>query len=168
MTDELKRLEKEKADIEQRIRQLTTLTSIHDDVKLDFIKTRGPQLGHWAVSFRYTYISWHGSDRTWIPAEKWVPIIQCPTREEAVSRIPKALSALQELYDELAAQKKDRSAATETAQEQNNPEPFYQKGGKDANGRPGSGGLIHDWRHEGRPVNAWPAASEDDRKPDPD
>lgn len=99
---ELEILRRQKAEIEQKIRSLTTLTSIHDNVKLDIIKTKGPQCGKWTVYYKYQHIRWHGPTRSNEPSEKWVPLFCCNSRKEAVENIPKVIGELKELYDELS------------------------------------------------------------------
>ena len=102
---EVRRLIEQRAIIDQKIRDLTNRSLVHDNVKLDTIKTKGPQFGKWAVSYKYQHIRWHGATRTNEPGEKWVALYYCDTREEAIQRMPKAIAELQALYDEL--QKKD-------------------------------------------------------------
>ena len=101
---ELEQLRRQKAAIEQKIRRLTTLTSIHENVKLDIIKTKGPQCGKWAVSYKYQHIRWHGNEAMNRPGEKWVPLYSCNTRKEAVEKLSKTIDEFQELYNELSAQ----------------------------------------------------------------
>lgn len=100
----LEQLRREKAAIEQKIRALTTLTSIHDNVKLDIVKSKGPQCGKWAVSYKYRHIRWHGAMKINEPSEKWVPLFCCNTRKEAVENLAAAINEMQELYNELASQ----------------------------------------------------------------
>lgn len=101
---ELEQLRRQKAEIEQRIRRLTTLTSIHDNVKLDIIKTKGPQCGKWTIYYKYRHMRWHGATRSNEPGEKWVPLVCCNTRQEAVESIGEIIGEFQELYNELTEQ----------------------------------------------------------------
>lgn len=101
---QLEQLRRQKMAIEQKIRSLTTLTSIHDNVKLDIIKTKGPQCGKWTVYYKYRHIRWHGATRSNEPGEKWVPLFCCNTRKEAVDNLQKIIAEFQKLYDELSAQ----------------------------------------------------------------
>lgn len=101
---ELEQLRRQKMAIEQKIRRLTTLTSIHENVKLDIIKTKGPQCGKWTLYYKYQHIRWHGATRSNEPGEKWVPLICCNTRKEAVENLQKVIAEFQELYEELSAQ----------------------------------------------------------------
>lgn len=100
----LEQLRRQKMMIEQQIRRLTTLTSIHDNVKLDIIKTKGPQCGKWTVYYKYQHMRWHGPTRSNEPSEKWVPLFCCNTRKEAVENLQKVIAEFQELYDELSHQ----------------------------------------------------------------
>ena len=113
---ELQQLLAQKNAIEQRIRQLTDGTSVHPNTKLAFIASKGPQADTWAVFYKYRYIGWHGKDRTWRNAEKWVPFFSKRTREEAIAGIPEVIKDLQKLYDELT--EKGRPADTGTAPDQ--------------------------------------------------
>ena len=99
---ELEQLRRQKAAIEQKIRRLTTLTSIHDNVKLDIIKTKGPQCGKWTVYYKYQHMRWHGPTRSNEPSEKWVPLYCCNTRKEAVENLQTVIADFQRLYDELS------------------------------------------------------------------
>ena len=101
---QLEQLRRQKMAIEQKIRSRTTLTSIHDNVKLDIIKTKGPQCGKWTVYHKYRHIRWHGATRSNEPGEKWVPLFCCNTRKEAVETLQKVIAEFQELYGELSAQ----------------------------------------------------------------
>ena len=101
---ELEQLRRQKNAIEQKIRSLTSLTSIHDNVKLDVIKTKGPQCGKWTVYYKYQHIRWHGAMRSNEPSEKWVPLFCCNTRKEAVQHLKAVIGEFQDLYDELAGQ----------------------------------------------------------------
>ena len=101
---ELEQLRRQKAAIEQKIRRLTTLTSIHDNVKLDIIKSKGPQCGKWTVYYKYRHIRWHGATRSNESSEKWVPLFCCNTRKEAVEHLSNAIDELKKLYDEVSSQ----------------------------------------------------------------
>lgn len=102
--EELTLLRRQKAIIEQKIRSLTTLTSIHDNVKLDIIKTKGPQCGKWTVYYKYQHIRWHGATRSNEPSEKWVPLFCSNTRKQAVENLAKVICEFQELYNEISSQ----------------------------------------------------------------
>lgn len=102
--NELEILRRQKSEIEQKIRNLTTLTSVHNNVKLDVIKTKGPQCGKWTVYYKYHHFRWHGATRSNEPSEKWVPLFCCNTRKEAAETLATAISELQKLYNELSAQ----------------------------------------------------------------
>lgn len=101
---ELEELRRQKDAIEQKIRRLTMLTSIHENVKIDVIKTKGPQCGKWTVYYKYRHIRWHGATRSNEPSEKWVPLFCCNTRKEAVEHLKDAICDLQDLYVELSEQ----------------------------------------------------------------
>lgn len=101
---ELEQLHRQKMAIEQKIRKLTTLTSIHENVKLDVIKSKSPQCGKWTVYYKYRHIRWHGATRINEPSEKWNPLFCCNTRKEAVENLAKAIEELQELYDDVSSQ----------------------------------------------------------------
>lgn len=101
---ELEQLRRQKMAIEQKIRRLTTLTSIHENVKLDIIKTKGPQCGKWTVYYKYQHIRWHGATRSNEPGEKWVPLFCCNTRKEAVEKLQSVIAEFQYLYNELSSQ----------------------------------------------------------------
>lgn len=101
---ELEQLRRQKMAIEQKIRRLTTLTSIHENVKLDIIKSKGPQCGKWTVYYKYKHIRWHGATRSNEPSEKWVTLFCCNTRKEAVENLQKAIAEFQDLYNELSSQ----------------------------------------------------------------
>lgn len=109
----LEQLQRQKMVIEQKIRSLTTLTSVHDNVKLDIIKTKGPQCGKWTLYYKYHHIRWHGATRINEPSEKWVPLICCNTRKEAVESLKKVIADFQKLYDELSVQYETHEELTE-------------------------------------------------------
>lgn len=97
---ELERLKKEKEALERRIQMLTTGSVFMDNVKLDVIHTPGLQQGKWAVSFRYHHIVRRGRQGIHEDRDKWVPLFNCETREEAVLMIPKLVAEMNELYEE--------------------------------------------------------------------
>jgi hypothetical protein len=101
---ELEQLHRQKAAIEQKIRKLTSLTSIHENVKLDVIKSKSPQCGKWTVYYKYRHIRWHGAMKINEPSEKWNPMFCCNTRKEAVENLAKAIEELQELYNDVSSQ----------------------------------------------------------------
>ena len=104
MENELERLQRQKMLIEQRIRRLTTLTSIHDNAKLDVIKSKGPQAGKWTIYYKYRHFRYHHATRSNEPGEKWNPLCCCNTRKEAVEQLANIIHDLQELYDDVSSQ----------------------------------------------------------------
>ena len=96
---ELEKLIQEKKELERRIGLLTKGTVIMESVKLDTIHAVGGNTGKWAVSVLYSHIARIGYASQREMRKKWVPIVCCDNREEAVMRIPEIIKALNELYE---------------------------------------------------------------------
>ena len=100
-TDELRQLLKQKRELEQRIKYLTTGSLIHNDVKIDRIGFAGKyQQGKWALFYKYKYIVNCGREGRPQDRTKWTAIINAETMEGVLNQIPGAIKALQDLYEE--------------------------------------------------------------------
>ena len=96
-------LKKELEEIKQKLDQLTA-PCCNENVKIGIISTRGPQMGKWAVSYKYKYKGYRRAIRGYEDTEKWVPLFCCDTREEAVSTIPEVICALGEFYTQIGGE----------------------------------------------------------------
>lgn len=97
--NEIERLMKEKELLERRIKLLTQGSVIMDTVKLDQIHHPAANCGKWSVAYKYKHIARLGRGNDPQVREKWVPIICCENREEAVNMLGEAIKALTELYE---------------------------------------------------------------------
>ena len=96
---ELEKLMQEKKELERRIGLLTRGAVVMESVKLDTIHAVGGNTGKWAVSVLYSHIAKIGGSYIRQQRNKWVPIVCCDNREEAVTKIPEIVKALNELYE---------------------------------------------------------------------
>ena len=97
---EIQELMRQKRELEQRIKLLTSGAIIRDRVKLDRIGFAGKfQKGKWALFYRYDHVvnaRCHGDPQ---PRKRWTPLINGETMEEVAEQIPDAIRALTELYE---------------------------------------------------------------------
>ena len=101
MTDELKKLIKEKEELEHRIKMLESGAIMRDFVKLDRINSYSEhQNGKWCVYYKREFFVRKGPYSKPKEATKWMPLFSGDTIEEAVGKIPDAVKALQELYND--------------------------------------------------------------------
>jgi len=95
-------LKKELDEIKRKLDQC--IMPQNENVKIGIISTRGPQMGKWAVSYKYKYKGYRRAIMGYEDTEKWVPLFCCDTREEAVSTIPEVICALGEFYTQVGGE----------------------------------------------------------------
>ena len=97
MSDELKKLIQQKKELERRIKILESGAITNEMVKLDRINSYSElQNGKWCVYYKREFLVRKGPK----VATKWMPLFSGDTIEEAVGKIPDAVKALQELYND--------------------------------------------------------------------
>lgn len=102
MTDDIQELIRQKRELEQRIHLLMSGAIIRDKVKLDKIGFAGKyQKGKWALFYRYDHIVNRGRGGLPQPRSRWTPMINGDSIEEVINKIPDAIKALTELYEQV-------------------------------------------------------------------
>ena len=97
---ELQMLLHEKKEIERKIKFLTSGAITNDLVKLDRINFASQyQKGKWAVFYKYHHIVSAGREGRAEIRDRWSPLFNADSREEAVNMLPVAIKALTELYE---------------------------------------------------------------------
>ena len=101
MSDELKKLIQEKKELERKIKLLESGAITNEMVKLDRINSYSEhQNGKWCVYYKREFFVKKGPYSKPKEATKWMPLFSGDTIEEAVGKIPDAVKALQELYND--------------------------------------------------------------------
>lgn len=103
MTDELKRLLKQKKEIEERIKEMKAEFFIRTDrVRFETKKDNaGKKIWQISILDEYTKYDWNRhliryEENTAHKAERWLPIARMYTKEEAIAKMSRIISDLTE------------------------------------------------------------------------